>query len=595
MASSFSGPIRRRPYVQQWVPFTVLVLGCVLTATAVTTIATRQEVATANAFHADTLAVQRVTQVQLDTVVGVTHAAAALLAASPEINFREFRAFVSGLQLRERYVGVDGIGFAPRVAAGNLGTFVRSISLDGISNLKVRPEGNRSEYFPAALLEPRDEDNASTIGYDLGSEPEQLDAMNRARDSDLPAVTELLEPNRAAGRSGREFVLYLPIYRRGEPIESIEERRRALVGFVFSRLSPDVIFSDGIAAATVRYLDIAIYDSSKDTDALLVRSGDGRGGVQSSEKLEIGGRQWLLVASSRQSNNMAALPPEAQRTFVVGALVSLLLFALMRAQVRAWQTAERHATELRAADRAKDEFLAVLSHELRTPLNVVLGWLSMLRNGSVRDDRYLHALDIIDRNARTQAQLIDDLLEVSRILMGKMRLDKQPLSVVPAITAVVESLRPAADAKDVALHGIDAAAAGTFFIAADAGRFAQIITNLVANGVKFTQPGGAVWVNVEAEGEDVKISVRDTGIGIDPEFLPYVFDRFRQADASPTRSHSGLGMGLAIVRDLVRLHGGHIDVYSGGLNQGAVFVITWPLIPVDGTSESGAELALVGT
>ena len=594
MASSISGPIRRRPYLQQWVPFTVLVLGCVLTATAVTTIATRQEVATANAFRADTLAVQRVTQVQLDTVVAVTHAAAALLAASPEINFREFRAFVSGLQLRERYVGVDGIGFAPRVASGSLRTFVRSISLDGITNLKVRPDGNRGEYFPAALLEPRDDDNSSTIGFDLGSEPEQLDAMNRARDSDLPAVTALLEPNQAAGRSGREFVLYLPIYRRGEPIDSIEERRRALVGFVFSRLSPDVIFSDSIAAATVRYLDIAIYDSSKDADALLVSSGDGKGGVQSSATLTIGGRQWLLVASSRQSN-MAALPPEAQRTFVVGALVSLLLFALMRAQVRAWQTTERHAMELRAADRAKDEFLAVLSHELRTPLNVVLGWLSMLRNGSVREERYVHALDIIDRNARTQAQLIDDLLEVSRILMGKMRLDKQPLSVVPAITAVVESLRPAAEAKDVALHGLDATAAGTFIIAADAGRFAQIITNLVANGVKFTLPGGAVWVNVEAEGEEVKISVRDTGIGIDPEFLPYVFDRFRQADASPTRSHSGLGMGLAIVRDLVRLHGGRIDVFSGGLNQGAVFVITLPLMPVDGTPEGGAELALVGT
>ena len=594
MASSFSGPIRRRPYLQQWVPFTVLVLGCVLTATAVTTIATRQEVATANAFRADTLAVQRVTQVQLDTVVAVTHAAAALLAASPEINFREFRAFVSGLQLRERYVGVDGIGFAPRVAAGNLRTFVRSISLDGISNLKVRPEGSRREYFPAALLEPRDEDNSRTTGFDLGSERQQLDAMNRARDSDLPAVTELLEPNSAAGRSGREFILYLPIYRRGEPVESIEQRRRALVGYVFSRLNPDVIFSDSIAAATVRYLDIAIYDSTKDTDALLVRSGDGKGNVQSSATLMIGGRQWLLVASARQAN-MTTLPPEAQRTFVVGALVSLLLFALMRAQVRAWQTAERHAMELRASDRAKDEFLAVLSHELRTPLNVVLGWLSMLRNGSVREDRQAHALDIIDRNARTQAQLIDDLLEVSRILMGKMRLDRHPLSVVPAITAVVESLRPAAEAKDVALHGVDAAATEPFIIAADAGRFAQIITNLVANGVKFTQPGGAVWVNVEAEGELVKISVRDTGIGIDPEFLPYVFDRFRQADASPTRSHSGLGMGLAIVRDLVRLHGGRIDVYSGGLNQGAVFVVTLPLIPADGTPEGGAELALVGT
>jgi signal transduction histidine kinase len=594
MASSFSGPIRRRPYLLQWVPFTVLVLGCVLTATAVTTIATRQEVATASAFHADTLAVQRVTQVQLDTVVAVTHAAAALLAASPEINFREFRAFVSGLQLRERYVGVDGIGFAPRVPAGSVRTFVRSISLDGIGNLKVRPEGDRSEYFPAVLLEPRDDDNATTIGFDLGVESQQREAMNRARDSDLPAVTELLAPNPAAGRSGREFVVYLPIYRRGEPVESIEQRRRALVGFVFSRLSPDVIFSDSIAAATVRYLDIAIYDSSKDSDALLISSGTGKGKVQSSAPLMIGGRQWLLVASSREAD-MAALPPEAQRTFVVGALVSLLLFALMRAQMRAWQTAERHATELRAADRAKDEFLAVLSHELRTPLNVVLGWLSMLRNGSVREDRQAHALDIIDRNARTQAQLIDDLLEVSRILMGKMRLDKQPLSVVPAISAVVESLRPAAEAKDVALHGVDTAAAETFIIAADAGRFAQIMSNLVANGVKFTQPDGAVWVNVEAEGELVKISVRDTGIGIDPDFLPYVFDRFRQADASPTRSHSGLGMGLAIVRDLVRLHGGRIDVYSAGLNQGAVFVVTLPLLPVDGTHEGGAELALVGT
>jgi signal transduction histidine kinase len=497
------------------------------------------------------------------------------------------------LQLRERYVGVDGIGYAPRVPDGGLGAFVRSVSLDGIADLNIRPDSNRAEHFPAVLLEPPDNDNASAIGYDLAAEPAQLEAMRRARDSNAPAVTELLPVNALAGRNLREFVLYLPVYRRGAPVSSLEERQRALVGFVFSRLRPDVIFSDSIAAATVRYLDIAIYDSTKDTDALLVSSGDGRGSVQSSAMLSIGGRQWLLVASSRQVN-AAALPPEAQRIFVVGALVSLLLFALMRAQVRAWQTAERHAAELRTADRAKDEFLAVLSHELRTPLNAMLGWLSMLRNGSVREERRAHALDIIDRNARTQAQLIDDLLEVSRILMGKMRLDKRPLSVVPAIAAVVESLRPTAEAKGVALHGVDAAGE-TFIIAADGSRFAQIITNLVANGVKFTQAGGAVWVNVEAEGENVKISVRDTGIGIAPEFLPYVFDRFRQADTSPTRLHNGLGMGLAIVRDLVRLHGGRIEAYSGGLNQGSLFVVILPLLPVDGTSANGAELALAGT
>ena len=595
MASTLRGPFRRSPYIQQWVPFIVLVLGCVLTATAVTTIATRQELAIANGFRADTLAVQRVTQVQLDTVVGVTHASAALLNASPEINFREFRAFISGLQLRERYVGVKGIGFAPRVPASMLRTFVHSVSLDGLADLKVRPEATRPEYFPAVLLEPRDDDNRSSIGFDLGSEPEQLEAMRRAADTNTPAITELLAANAAAGRSTREFVLYLPIYRRGAPLDSVGQRRRALTGFVFSRLSPDVIFSDSIAAATMRYLDIAIYDSTRNTNALLVSSGEGKGSVQSSATLAIGGRQWLLIASSRQSSTMP-LPPEAQRTFVVGALVSLLLFALMRAQVRAWQTAERHAAELQAADRAKDEFLAVLSHELRTPLNAMLGWLSMLRSGSVRDDRRAHALDIIDRNARAQAQLIDDLLEVSRILMGKMRLDKRPLSVLPAISAVVDSLRPTAEAKGVMLHGLDGAGANDFMISADVGRFAQIVTNLVANGVKFTQPGGAVWVNVEPDGGKVKISVRDTGIGIAPEFLPFVFDRFRQADASPTRSHSGLGMGLAIVRDLVLLHGGRIDAYSGGLNQGSLFVVMLPLLMAhDGSPADSSELALART
>ena len=572
----------------------MLVLGCVLTVAAVITIAARQQDATASTFRSDTLAVQRAVQVQLDTVVGVTHAATALLAASPEINFVEFRAFVSGLQLRERYPGVDGIGYAPHVEGTALGTFVREVSLDGVADLNVRPEGKRSEYFPTLLLEPSDIDNTAAIGFDLASESGSLLAMRRARDLDEPAVTPVLEPNPTAGRDAREFVLYLPVYRRGAPIATIGQRRRALVGFVFSRLRPDAMFGDSLAAAASRSLDLSIYDSRRDGDALLVSSGERPGSVRSQATVSIGGRQWLIVSSSRDAS-VTPLPPEAQRILFSGVLLSLLLFALMRAQVRAWRTAETHAAELRAADRAKDEFLAVLSHELRTPLNAMLGWLSMLRNGSIRDERRGHALEIIERNARTQAQLIDDLLEVSRILMGKMRLDKRPLSVVPAVASVVESLRPSAEAKGVTLHGIDPAEAQTFVIDADLGRFSQIIANLVANGVKFTPSGGAVWVNVEAEDESVKISVRDTGIGIAPEFLPYVFDRFRQADTSTTRSYSGLGMGLAIVRDLVRLHGGRIDAHSSGINQGALFVVTLPMIAADGTNADGVELVLAGT
>src|SRR6185436_9032468 len=370
---------------------------------------------------------------------------------------------------------------------------------------------------------------------------------------------------------------------------TVEQRRRALLGFVFSRLNPETMFGESMAAAASRSLAMAIYDSTTSADAMLVSSGEPPATRRSTAGVLIAGREWLVVASAREARS-AVLPPEARRILAAGGLLSLLLFALMRAQVGAWHTAEMHAAELHATDRAKDEFLAVLSHELRTPLNAMLGWLQMLRNGSVREDRRTYALDIIERNARSQAQLIDDLLEMSRIMMGKMRLEKRPLSVVAATTAVVDSLRPDADAKGVTLHGVEAGKGEDPMIVADPGRFAQIITNLVSNGVKFTPAGGAVWVNIEADPQNVRIFVHATCVGISPEFLPYVFDRFRQADSSTTRSHSGLGMGLAIVRDLVRLHRGHIEAYSNGPKQGSLFVVTLPRMVAEGDDSDGPEL-----
>ena len=573
-------PVGRLLFVYRSVPFVALVLGCSMTAAVVATITARQQAASANTFRADTLAVQRVVQVQLDTIAAVTHAAAALLAATPEINYVEFRAFVSGLELPERYPGLDGIGFEPRVQEGGLGAFVRSVSLDGFADLNVRPEGPRAEYFPTVLLEPGAAHHAAAVGFDLASEPAQLAAMQRARDSGEDAITPLLDEDEVAGRDVREFVLFRPVYRRGAPTDSVDARRRALVGVVFSVLRPEAMFRDGLAAAAARALDISIYDMTNPS-ALLVSSGQRSPSAASSVPLSVAGRRWQIVATSRD-RAAAGLPPEAQRILFAGTLLSLLLFALMRMQMRAWQTAERHAAELQAADRAKDEFLAVLSHELRTPLNAMLGWISMLRSGSVREERHARALEIIDRNAQAQARLIDDLLEVSRILMGKMPLDKQPVSVVPAVNAVLDLLRPTADAKGVTVHDLDATHAdGEPVVSADVGRFAQIMTNLVSNAVKFTPSGGNIWVSINAAAGNVEMSVRDDGIGIAPDFLPHVFDRFRQADTSPTRSHGGLGMGLAIVRDLVVLHGGQMEAYSKGINQGALFVVTLPLIAPD--------------
>ena len=238
--------------------------------------------------------------------------------------------------------------------------------------------------------------------------------------------------------------------------------------------------------------------------------------------------------------------------------------------------AERARSEAEAANRIKDEFLATLSHELRTPLTSLLGWSSVLREGK-RDAKILaQGLDAIDRNARVQAQLIDDLLDVSRIVSGKLNLDVRPLDIASVARAAINVVQPAADAKGMTID-YDAEP-GVGAISADSARLHQIVWNLLSNAVKFTPHGGKISVRVDQNGSDARVTVTDTGQGIDSEFLPRVFDRFRQADSSTTRSFGGLGLGLAIVRHLVELHGGTVSAYSEGANKGATFIATFPLL-----------------
>ncbi|HEU4508507.1 MAG TPA: ATP-binding protein [Pyrinomonadaceae bacterium] len=240
------------------------------------------------------------------------------------------------------------------------------------------------------------------------------------------------------------------------------------------------------------------------------------------------------------------------------------------------QRAERARSEAEAANRIKDEFLATLSHELRTPLTSLLGWSSVLREAK-RDEKVLtQGLEAIDRNARVQAQLIDDLLDVSRIVSGKLNLEVRPLDITSVTRAAINVVRPAADAKGITIDYW--AQPGLGAISADSARLQQIIWNLLSNAVKFTPHGGKIFVRLEQDGADARVTVKDTGQGIDPEFLPRVFDRFRQADSSTTRSFGGLGLGLAIVRHLVELHGGTVSAHSDGLNKGATFAATFPLL-----------------
>lgn len=245
--------------------------------------------------------------------------------------------------------------------------------------------------------------------------------------------------------------------------------------------------------------------------------------------------------------------------------------------------AERAARgEAEQAGRMKDEFLATLSHELRTPLNAIVGWTHLLRDLPDPTGELREGLGVISRNAKAQTQIIEDILDMSRIVSGKLRLDMSAVDLAQCVKAGAATMQPAAEAKGVTLHVTDDAV--PCVVRGDVNRLQQVFWNLIANAVKFTPRGGRVEVTVRRKGEDVEVQIADTGEGIDPAFVPHVFDRFRQADSSTTRRHGGLGLGLSIVKQIVELHGGIPSVRSPGKGLGATFVVTLPAAEVFATA-----------
>jgi len=240
--------------------------------------------------------------------------------------------------------------------------------------------------------------------------------------------------------------------------------------------------------------------------------------------------------------------------------------------------------EAEAANRVRDEFLAMVSHELRTPLNAIVGWTHLLKLGALNQPDSERAIETIERNAKAQATIINELLDVSRVISGKLKLDMRPVDLAEVINEAVDVVRPAADAKAIEVVTVLDQNAG--LVAGESVRLQQVIWNLLTNAIKFTQKEGKVEVQLERSGTHVTVVVSDTGSGIPSDFLPYIFERFRQADTSEKRSHGGLGLGLSIVRNLVEMHGGRVSAESKGEGRGSSFTVTLPIMAVSGVTTS---------
>ena len=602
---------KRQITLRRWVPYGLFVAACALSVYAAFYVSTTAEERRQEQFFADAQETRRRIESRLDTYVQVVRDGTALLAASNEIHLGEFRAFVKRLELAKRYPGIEAIGFAQRVTPSELREFARTIVLDGVSRFHFRPEGNRPEYQTIVFLEPMDAGSRGALGFDLAADPAQREAMERARDTGQPAL---------AGRAGEPFdgvapdgvILYVPVYRSGVAVDTVDDRRRALYGFVFSPIRAGLLLDD-LASASMQPVTFEVYDGTDISTATLIHASaeaTAQPEYVSSGALSVAGHQWQLVVKSVAAVP-ALMPRPVRNTLAGGLFFSLILFVIVRVQIGAWETAKRHEVEIRAseqavrasearlrealareqearaaaqaADRAKDDFLVSVSHELRTPISAMLGWLSMMKTGTVRPERQAHALDVVERNARLQARLIEDLLDVSRILLGRMSVDLQPIAVAPPVLFVVDSLRPTASSSGVAL--LAPVLAGPGMIRGDVARVQQVVWNLVSNAIKFTPSGGQVSVELTDDGARVVLQVSDTGIGIAPEFLPHVFDRFSQAGQATARANAGLGLGMAITKHLVELHGGTVTAHSDGPDRGTTFVVSIP------SSGAGAPVA----
>ncbi|HYK04741.1 MAG TPA: CHASE domain-containing protein [Thermoanaerobaculia bacterium] len=567
-------------------PWFVLGVFVILTIAATTYVWNTTRAADRARFENAVQATSDAISSRLGTYVNVLTGTRGLVVANPAIPRDALRGYIRSLNVHRRYPGVQGLGVTIRIPASSIPELEAEMRSGGYPEFRVwpsvdGPRAGRDEVTAIVLLEPQDRRNRAAMGYDMSTDPARREAMDRSRDTGRPAASApVVLVQEIDERKQNGFLIFTPLYATGTTPPTLQQRRDALVGFIYAPFRAADLFT-GIFGTQERP-EVAFRIT--DGDQLLYETEDLPENPRFTQlrRAQVAGRQWTIRWLSRREGYGVALL-SAAGTFAGGMIIAALLFTLVRVQMRARDQAEATAERLRESEAAlqranvaKDEFLATLSHELRTPMTAIMGWSQMLGEDEELDrDTESMAIEAIRKSASVQAQLIDDLLDVSRITAGKMKIECEPVEVGPVMSAAVATMRSAADAKNISLK--EEIAPGVS-VNGDERRLQQIVWNLLANAVKFTPEGGKVAVALRQEEREAVIEVRDNGQGIEPEFMPHIFERFRQADSSTTRPHMGLGLGLAIVRHLVELHGGTISAESQGSGRGSTFRVRIPLL-----------------
>ncbi len=529
------------------------------------------------------------------------------IGSNPVITRETYAEYIQSLGLSKNYKSARGIGYVKVVPSGDRALLAQKMQTEGFTDFGIFPAVEKEFHQVVVYLEPTDENNRKMIGFDMSSEAKRRETLELARDTgEIVASPKIVFVQESAAesdvRSG--FIICLPIYKGGKLPASVEERRKNIVGYIYSPFRSEDFIGEIQNSQLAADITFRIYDGEPNAENLLARTAQPQPITFQSQieekyaaqkEIDAAGRKWIVQYDSLPAFAAQSSLGWTPLIFIIGIVFSFLLFGMTyweaSARIKLQATAaelfvleqqkqgllEKEQTARLSAEQAnktKDEFIALVSHELRTPLNAIGGWTRILKTGDLSANTKNLALEKIDKNLRSQTKLVEDLLEYSQIVSGTVRLDGREVNFSDAFENIFSQIETAAREKNIELTKDNHL--NGHLILGDEDKIKIVIHNLLNNAVKFTAAGGKVETEVRENNGNLQMTVRDDGTGISEEFLPHIFDRFTQADASSTRSSGGLGLGLTISSHIIKLHHGSIVASSPGTGKGATFTLTIP-------------------
>lgn len=570
-------------------------------------------------FNNSVARVQSAIENKINLYIALLKSGRGFIESSEKLNREKFANYVKSLDLEKNYTGIRGIGYSRVIYPQERDAVIKQMRAEGISDFTLFPANEAEVYQAIIYLEPLNEVNRKFIGYDMSTEENKRQALTRARDLGVPSATAKvtflsgdgpkrgLSPNEEQEEGGAGFLIYLPIYKNGTVPPTIQERRSDLIGYIYCPFRAEDFMSVIQNEVSGSNMSLKIFDEEAKPENLLIQTAPVEAQSKfnsrleenfiASNNLDVAGRRWVIEytpqPSAAEQSNISWIP----FILLTGLVLSILLFALIYSQSLSRLKLQNTAAELfeleqekqrlleqeqqarlaaEQANSTKDEFISIVSHELRTPLNAIAGWTKILKTENLSAQTKDLALKKIEKNLHSQTTLVEEILDFSQIISGKINLENKTIDFSDVFENSFSETEPAARGKNIAF--IKENRLNGQKILGDRRKIKIIISNLFSNAIKYTQSGGTIETKVEAEKENVVLTVKDSGKGINKEFLPFIFDRFRQDDSSTTRFYGGLGLGLAISEHLVKLHNGTIRAESEGEEKGALFIVKFPCI-----------------